>query len=133
MQPDPMIIQVDLANTGTTTEVSLSRYEELPNKTTYILANHTPGSRDQVAFSRSFPTKVGNFKGVGKTSVKSTRDVSVEGVDSTTSVASAIIVETNFSIPVGASPAAIKAARQQQLALLDDDSIMDRLNIQLGI
>jgi hypothetical protein len=66
---------------------------------------------------------------VQKTSFKFTRDITVDGADGVSSITSPIIVEVNFSIPVGAESADVLLDRQTVLALLDDDTIMDALNL----
>lgn len=134
MQVDQLSLSVDVENDGVgpVTEV-YSRFETLPNRTRYIGGDHTPGARNEIGLYRSFPTKSGNFKGVGKTSVKFTQDVSVPGVDSTTEVTAPVILEVSFSVPVGVAGADIKHYRQRLLALLDNDDVMDKLNIQLMV
>lgn len=133
MQPDQLTLSVDATNVGTPADQVYTRYEEYQNRATYIGASHTPDSRDQLGLYRTFPTKTGNFKGVGKTAVKFTEDVSVDGVDASTSISAPIILEVSFSVPVGASAASILEMRQRALAALDDDTLMDALNIQLMI
>jgi hypothetical protein len=133
MLSNEITTQVDLLNTGVTTERVISRYDELPGRSTYIFSEHTPAKRHMVTFSRSQPKRAGNFKGVGKSSVKFTEDVDVPGFDSATNVSAPIIAEVSFSIPVGTDPAAILVTRQMLIAMLDNDSVMDQLNIQLMV
>lgn len=133
MQPDQLTLSVDAANNGTPANQVYTRYEEFQNRSRYIGDGHTPGARNELGVYRSFPTKTGNFKGVGKTSVKLTQDCVVAGVDSTTSVTAPIILELSFSVPVGVVAAELVEMRQRLLALIDDDSFMDKLNIQLMI
>lgn len=133
MQPSTITLAVDTANTGSTTNEVYSRYEETQNRTTYIGAGHTPDSRDTITLYRTQPTRTGNFKGVSKSSVKFTEDTEVSGVDSSTTLAAPMIMEISFSIPVGASTADVVHLRQRAHALIDDDSIMNALNIQLMV
>lgn len=133
MQPDQLVLPVDVANNGTTVDETFTRYEEFPNRSRYIGSGHTPGSRNELGIYRSFPTKTGNFKGVGKTSVKLTIDCSVPGVDSSTTVSAPVIIETTFSVPVGINAADLKKYRQRLIAALDSDTFMDALNIQLMV
>lgn len=133
MQPNVLTLSVDAENNGTPVNEVYTRYEELQNRSRYIGASHVPGDRDELSIFRSFPTKTGNFKGVGKTSVKFTKDQDVPGVDSSTLVTAPIIIEVSFSVPVGTTTAAMVHARQRVLALLDDDSVMDALNVQLMV
>lgn len=130
---DTLTLNVDVLNNGTVVPHVISRYEETQNRSVYVSTTHTPALRDQLAFFRSLPTRAGNFKGVQKTSFKFTKDITVPGVDATTNVSSALIVEVSFSVPAGLSSDVVKTARQKVIALLDDDSVMDKLNIQLMV
>lgn len=133
MQPNTVSLDVDVLNNGTTEEQVYTRYEEAQNRTVYIGVSHTPDARDTLSIYRTFPTKSGNFKGVAKSAVKLTEDVQVAGVDSSTTLTSPIIFDFSASIPVGAPAAAVKEARQRLIALLDDDTFMDSLQIQLMV
>ncbi len=127
MQPDTITLAVDEANTASTTDHVLTRYEEHLNRSVYISANHEPAARDTLGFYRAAPKANGNFKGVQKTSVKFTKDITVLGVDGTNLI-SPIITEVNFSFPVGTPAADYIERRQSVIALLDDDDIMEDLN-----
>lgn len=133
MQANQLTISVDAANDGNPANEVYTRYEEYQNRASYIGANHTPDDRDLLAIYRTFPTKSGNFKGTAKSSVKFTKDVEVAGVDSSTTITAPIILDLSFSVPVGATSADLKHARQRLLALLDTDAFMDSLNIQLMV
>lgn len=133
MQANVLTLAVDLLNTGTTTPEVYERFEEFQNRSTYIGAGHSLEARDTVNLYRTFPTKSGNFKGVAKTSVKFTKDFAVPAVDGVATLASPLIIEVSFSIPVGVAPASIRAARQRAISLLDSDVTMDALNIQLMV
>lgn len=133
MQPNVMIIAVDKLNDGTTTDESFNRYEEYLNRSVYIGVGHTPDARNTLAMYRTFPTKSGNFKGVAKSSIKLTKDHAVPGVDGVSSLTSPVIIEVNFSVPVGVSAADVKICRQRLIAALDSDEICDALNIQLMV
>lgn len=130
MLNDTLVLPVDLVNTGTTTDKTYSRFDEVSGRSTYIATNHSPASRDLVQFSRSLPKRAGNFKGVSKSSVKFTRDVNVPGFDSTTTISAPIIIEVSFSVPVGVDASSVLEARQTAIAALDMDTVMDALNIQ---
>lgn len=133
MQPNTLTLAVDAANNGTPANETYTRYEEYQNRASYIGADHLPDDRNLLAIYRTFPTRAGNFKGTGKSSVKFTQDVEVAGVDSSTTITAPIILEVSFSVPVGAPAADLKHVRQRLLALIDDDSFMDSLNIQLMV
>lgn len=134
MQADTLTFSVDVDNDGVdpVNEV-YTRYEEYQNRSSYIGATHTPDARDTLALYRTFPTRSGNFKGMAKSAVKLTFDVEVAGVDSSTTITSPIICECSFSVPVGATAADLKHVRQRLLSILDTDSFMDKLSIQLMV
>jgi hypothetical protein len=74
------------------------------------------------------------FKGVAKTSVKFTFDISVPStIGESSPVVAPMIVEASFSIPVGATPAQVLEIRQKLVALLNMDTQMDLLNNQLVV
>lgn len=133
MQANTLTLSVDAANDGNPANEVYTRYEEYQNRSSYIGADHLPDTRNTLAIYRTFPTKSGNFKGTAKSSVKFTQDVEVAGVDSSTTLTAPIILDLSFSVPVGATTADLKHVRQRLLALLDTDSFMDSLNIQLMV
>lgn len=123
-------ISVDAANDSNPANQVYSRFDSYQNRSVYIGADHAPDARNMLGFYRTFPTKSGNFKGVAKTSVKFTQDVEVSGVDSSTTLTSPIILDLSFSVPVGAPVADLVEVRQRLLALIDNDTFMNSLNIQ---
>lgn len=133
MQPNAIILAVDSLNNGTTHDEEFKRYEEYLNRSVYIGSAHTPDSRNSLALYRTFPTKSGNFKGVSKSSFKLTKDHAVAGADGVSILTSPIIMEVNFSVPVGVAAADVKLCRQRLIAMLDSDEICDALNIQLMV
>lgn len=133
MQPDSITLPVDTLNNGTTQNETYTRFEEFQNRATYIGSSHSPDHRDTLSLYRSFPTKTGNFKGVSKTSVKFSKDYTIVGVDSSTTLTAPIIIEISVAAPVGITTDALKTARQRAIALLDLDSVMEPLNSQLMV
>lgn len=133
MQPNDITLSVDVANDGTEVYQVYSRFEENVNNSTYVGTGHTLATRDKFTLYRTNPTQQGNFLGVAKSTIKFTEDILVAGVDAATSLKSPIIATVGFSIPVGASIAQITEVRQRILALLDSDTIMNPLNLQLMI
>jgi len=133
MQADQITLSVDAANDGNPADQTYDRYREFENRSEYIGVSHVPEAQDKMTLYRTFPTKAGNFKGTSKSAVKFTDDVSVEGVDSSTTLTAPIILEVSFSVPVGTTAAALTEVRQRALALLDNDSLMDSLNLQLMV
>jgi hypothetical protein len=57
----------------------------------------------------------------------------VAGVDSSTTLTAPIILDLSFSVPIGATIADVKHLRQRLMALIDNDSFMDALNVQLMV
>lgn len=128
MLDNQITLAVDPLNTGTTVSKVYRRFDTFQNRSIFIGDGHSSAARNNLSFYRSFPSRVGNFRGVAKTSVKFTEDVTVSGVDSTATLTAPVIVEVNFSFPVGVTTAHVKEMRQRVIALLDQDSIMDNLN-----
>lgn len=133
-QPDVITLSVDEENDGVgPVNHVFSRFEIYQNRSVYIGANHSMSAKDTVGFYRTFPKPSGNFKGVAKTAFKFSKDVSVSGVDGSTTLTAPIIIDVAFSIPVGATHAQVLVARQRALALLDLDAVMTPLNEQLMV
>lgn len=129
MQPNTITLSVDTLNDAAAiVDETLTRFEEYLNRSKYIGENHSLSSRDELTLYRTFPKQAGNFKGVGKSAAKFAFDVSVPGVDATTTLTSPIIMEISFSVPVGTTPADVLLMRQRGLALLDLDAVMAPLN-----
>jgi len=133
MQADQIVLPVDIANNATVVNQAFGKFQTTENRTTYIGPNHAAESRNLMAMYRTFATKTGNFKGTQKSTVKFTKDLAVPGVDASTTLTAPLIMEISFSIPVGADEADVISLRQHAVALLDADSIMTPLNLQLLI
>ena len=133
MQDNTITLAVDTANSGSTTSTAYCRYAEELNRSTYITSSHVPNSTvDSMTFGRTLPTKNGTFFGTGKSQVKFTKTVSVAASDGTT-LKVPLIIDIGFSVPVGTSSAEVVKLRQTALALLDNDTIMNLLNITLSV
>lgn len=130
MQADTITLAVDVLNNDVNVNKAFTRYQEFENRSVYIGPGHLPEARNLIGFYRTFPTKVGNFKGVLKTAMKFTKDVEVAGVDSASTITSPIIIDVTFSVPVGVTTAELVELRQHVVAALDSDTLMNSLNIQ---
>lgn len=130
MQANQLSITVDAANDSTPVAEVYDRRDEFQNRSVYIGSDHLPETRNELALYRTYPTKSGNFKGTLKSSVKFTQDIEVPGVDSSTALTVPMILEISFSLPVGVTAAEACHIRQRAVAMLDDDTLMDSLNIQ---
>lgn len=127
MLDNTITLPVDLANTGSTTDVTFSRLEEYLNRSVYKSAAHTLVSKDTLSFYRTQPTKSGNFNGVAKSAFKFSKDIEVEGVDNSTTLTAPVILEVKMSLPIGFTAAEALELRQRAVAVLDDDDIMAKL------
>lgn len=122
MQADTIVLPVDVLNNGTTVDQSYVRSEEQLNRTTYRGPGHSLIARNVLQMYRTPPKRVAEDFGTAKSAVKFTKDVSVPSGTST--VSKPLIIEVNFSTPVGVSNADLLAMRQAVVALLDADSVM---------
>lgn len=133
MLDNTLVLAVDVLNDGITVNKTYTRYTEFQNRSSYIGEGHSVSKRDNLSFYRSFPTKAANFKGTSKTSLKLTEDLEVVGNDGLAQLTAPIIAEVNFSFPVGTTAAQMVVVRQKLIALLDNDSLMTKLNFQLEV
>lgn len=102
MQDSIITLPVDVANDGTMVNLVLSRQEEYLHRSLYISAEHRPDNRDTLGIYRSPIKPTSAYKGVMRTSLKFTKDVSVLNPVGET-ITSPMIAEISFSVPVGAS------------------------------
>lgn len=125
MQPNTITLAVDEDNSGSGTQNHVyTRFEEFQNRAVYISGTHAITAKDTLGFYRTFPKVNGNFRGVAKTAVKFSKDVSVLGVDGVSSILAPIILEVSISMPVGITAAEALIARQRMIAMLDRDDVM---------
>lgn len=108
------------------------RFETFNTRSVFHHSDHLPDMRKVLGFYRTPAKRVGNRRGSQKSTVKFTWDVVVPGVDGT-NIVETHYIEINTSIPLGVTAAEAKARRQHAVAILDDDTVMDTLNIFLGI
>lgn len=121
----------DNGTTPAITEV-FDRYEEYLNRSVYVHSAHTLGAKDILSFYRTQPKPAGTFKGMAKTAVKFTKDLTVADSAGGTITAPAI-VQVSFSIPVGATDEEKLLLRQRVVALLCEDAIMTELQNKLMV
>jgi hypothetical protein len=126
MLDNTITLSVDPLNDTNPEDQIFGRQDEFQNRSVYTGPDHTLAERELMTFYRTAPKPSGNFKGVAKSAIKFSTDVSVEGKDSTTNVAANEIGEVSFSIPVGTTAAQAMLLRQRLIAILDDDSIMTK-------
>lgn len=130
MLSDPITLAVDEDNNTGTAAVNhvYSRYDQFQNRSEYIHSSHTSAAKDKMTVYRTLPKVSGNFRGVAKSAIKFTKDVSVAGVDSTTTLVAQELLEINCSFPVGTTVAQQKVLRYRAAAALMNDTLMDNIN-----
>jgi hypothetical protein len=119
MLDNTITLAVDQAGNDTIVSELYTRFEEQLNRSVYIGDDHSLSTRNQMAVTRSSATVSGNFRGVAKSAIKFTQDITVPGVDVTTSNSAPMIGSSNFSIPVGATSAQVMLLRQRMIAGID--------------
>jgi len=129
-QPTTITLAVNEDNDdGTTAEVSIvfDRQEVYNGRSVYTTDLSSSIARETIGLYASPPKPSGNVLGTGKCSVKVTTDVSVPGADGVAVYTKPIIWKIEGSVPVGASPAIVKAERMKLAALLIRDDVMVQL------
>lgn len=127
MLDNTITLSVDLLNTGTTTDVDFTRVDVFPNRSIYKSPDDTYVMRDMLGFYRTLPKRSGNLLGVEKAAFKITQDQVVPGVDATTTNTQPAILDVSWNFPVGTTPETRKILRQRAIALLDNDTLMERV------
>lgn len=125
--PNTLTVSIDKENDGSPIAVILSEIERAADRSRYKFPTHTLISRDYVDFYRTLNKKVGNFNGVAKSAIKVTRDITVPGVDTTTTIVAPQIGQVSFSSPVGASQAQELEIAMRLVACIVDTVIRPKL------
>lgn len=133
MQPSAITLPVDVLNNGTTENQVFTRFDAFQNRSVYNGPDHSLTSNDQLYFYRSTIKSAGNFAGTAKTRAKFTKDFSVPGVDSTTTLKAPAISEHAFSFPVGMTRAEKIEFIQRSVALLDTADVIGDLVDEMSI
>lgn len=136
MQSNFIVLTVDVNNDGvTTTDVdqTYTRFEEHLNRSVYIGDNYSVAAPNTLSLYRTQPKPSGNFPGMAKSAFKFSDCLPITGNDGVTTLNLPLIVEVSFSIPVGATSAQVLERRQRVIALLDDDTVMNSLNMTLMV
>jgi len=119
MLDNTITLPVDVAGNGTFVDKVYTRDEEYLNRAVYTGPGHTLSLRNTLSTYRTKPKKSGNFNGVGKAEFKFTQDYVVPGVDLSTSLVAATLIDVSTSFPVGISAANAMDMRQRAIAFLD--------------
>jgi hypothetical protein len=126
MLDNTIVLPVDVLNDGTTEDLELRRYQELTDKSVYHGPDHSSTHKSKVELYRTAAKPSGTSRGINRRMIKLTESVAVD----TTVIGEQAIADSinslNFAIPVGASKDFQKIIRQRFIAILDDDTIMDR-------
>lgn len=132
----PITLSVDVANNDVLVAQEFTHFQNFGSRSAWQGANHTFTQRDELALYRTMPRPSDEFKGTRKTAFKFTVDVQVDHPDGVSKVTSPIILEVSASVPLGAEdaePGLLKEIRQRAIALLDDDALMDKVQLQCDI
>lgn len=108
MQANNIVIRV-IDRLAVASQVVLSRLykrsrEEL-DKSTYVGPLNSLAARDWLQFYRSAPKRSGESRGTSKSTIKFTIDEAVPNASGSGDIVLPVILEVNFSIPVGCSEA----------------------------
>lgn len=114
----PSEITLALPNGGSPVNAVFNRIDVFQNRSVYHGPGHNPLMRNTVGFYRTPSKKVGNFNGVMKSAIKSTRDLSVPNAIGNPTISPAI-GEVSFSIPIGATEADVNTTFDHLEALLE--------------
>jgi hypothetical protein len=132
MLDNTITLAVDLENTGSTTNEVYNRYDEYQDRSVYIGPNHALDARQTMTCYRTKPKPSGKSRGVAKTALKFSEDVTVPGTDGA-DLAAVELGEISFSLPVGTSAERAMALRQRMIAALDSDSWITKLVEKLEV
>lgn len=136
MQPNVITLNVDESNDGITTadvDYVYNRYDTYSTRSIFNGDGHLPDMRKQLSLYRTPAKSNGNFRGTTKSAFKFTTDISVAGVDGTTTVTSPIIFEVSASIPLGATSAQVLLEQMKVVAALKHATFARDLNVFLSL
>lgn len=128
MQPNILVLPVDVSNDGTTTDRSYRRFEEFKDRSVYVGPNHSYVNPDTLSIYRTEPKPTASSRGISKCAVKLSSKVSVPSSDGVTTVESTLIGHMSFNLPVGLTTAQLLEFRQRVIAAIDHD-FMDSLMV----
>lgn len=132
MQENTLTLSVDAANNATPSNEVYERFLEEPNKSTYVGALHTEDDRDMLQLYRTAPKRSGESRGMKRSSVKATVDVSVPNASGSGNIVLPLIAELSVSVPVGTTDAEVIHVLQRIIAFADDtsgESLFTKTNI----
>lgn len=118
--------------TVTAGDVVYTRHSEFLNRSIYVSPDHALHARDTMGFYRTEPKPTADFYGVAKSSVKFSKDFTVDTPDGGTTRAP-VIFEQSMSVPVGADTALVDAYFERMTALIGTDAVIQALRNKLEI
>lgn len=127
MISNSITLAVDALNNGTSANIEIVRIGEGANSSRYKFPDNSLIQRDYVDFYRTFNKKSGNYNGSAKCAMKITRDVTVPGVDATTSIVAPQICQVSFANPVGTSDANQVELAMRLVGLIIHSEILPKL------
>jgi len=113
-------------------DVTINRYKEEVNKSTYVGPSHSPDDRSMVQLYRTEARRNGNSRGISKVACKFTEDVSVANAAGDGNIMLPIICELSVAIPLGASASEVEVIRTRAAAFLlssEGEKLTDLLEI----
>lgn len=118
-------LTLSLPNGGTPVNMTITRIDVFQNRSVYHEPTHSTTVRRTVGFYRTLPKRSGDFLGVSKSAAKTTMDLSVLDAKGATITAPAI-GEISFSVPIGATEAAIDSLLDRLDALISNRTVIKR-------
>lgn len=118
-------LTLSLPNGGTPVNMTITRIDVFQNRSVYHEPTHSTTARRIVGFYRTLPKRSGDFLGVSKSAAKTTMDLSVLDAKGATITAPAI-GEISFSVPIGATEAAIDSLLDRLDALISNRTVIKR-------
>lgn len=118
-------LTLSLPNGGTPVNMTITRIDVFQNRSVYHEPSHSTTMRKTCGFYRTLPKRSGDFLGVSKSAAKSTVDIAVTDAKGAT-VTAPMIGEISFSVPIGATEAAIDTLLDRLDALISNRSVLKR-------
>lgn len=98
-----------MAQNNTITYPSVNNVDRVGGKGTYRFSSHTDSMRHLLTLIRKAPVVQGASKGVRHSTIRITKDLSVESTEVGVDIVKPYTLELSFHVPVGATDAEINA------------------------
>lgn len=128
MLPNELVLSVDPAHDSNPQDETYSKVKEDSSlgRSVYTGADHSLTMRETLTVSAREPIPSGQFRGVAKSSIKFTEDLTIPNALGDDIVAPQI-GEISFSLPVGTTAAQAMHLRQRLVAALNSESFITTL------